>query len=143
MNENEKVKDFIEHHGVKGMRWGVRRSKAAIKRSAESKRVSELRARPKQSLTNKQLRIVNERLNLEQQFSRLNPTTVAIGHNAVRNTLAIVGTAATLYNIVNSPAGKAAVAAGKKFIGKIKHSHMEVGVDFIKHRNSLLLRPIS
>jgi len=140
---DEDVKRFIEHVGVKGMRWGVRKARGSVKPSSDAKRAAELRSRPRQQLTNKQLKTVNERLNLEQNFSRLNPGAVSRGHKTATEILAVVGTAATVYNIVNSPFGKTMIKRGKNLLKKIKHSHMEVGVDTIKHRNSLLLRTIS
>lgn len=142
MDENV-VNDFIEHHGVLGMKWGRRGSGSSRgPASAESRRVSDLKNRPKHTLTNKQLKTVNERISLERNFSKMNPSTVKKGAEAAAATLATIGIGISAFNMITSPAGKAAISAGKKFISKIKHSDMEVGVDFIKHRNSLLLRTI-
>lgn len=38
MADNEKVDAFLAHVGVKGMKWGVRRSEAALARSASRKK---------------------------------------------------------------------------------------------------------
>lgn len=57
-------------------------------------------------------------MQLEQNFSRMNPSKVAKGHAAVKGILAAAGTAATAYALVHSPAGKAAIANGKKFMEK-------------------------
>jgi hypothetical protein len=91
----------LEHHGIKGMRWGVRRSEAqlaarspqvsvtsapgkGIKRtvggaghspSEDAINAAAIRQKAKastvSSLTNKDLETVIRRMNLEQQFSQL------------------------------------------------------------------------
>lgn len=68
----------LYHFGVKGMKWGVRKDR---KRSVSSKRsrsdnkdYTESRDLLKKSpnkLSNAELRKINERLNLEQQYSNL------------------------------------------------------------------------
>ena len=60
----------LYHFGVKGMKWGVRKDR---KRS-DSKDYTESRDLLKKSpnkLSNAELRKINERLNLEQQYSNL------------------------------------------------------------------------
>ena len=113
---NQEVVDrFIEHHGVKGMRWGVRtKSKAPRKESADFKRTVPLRNRKAHELTNKQIKTVNERLNLETNYSRLNPSKVQRGHNYVKEIMAVAGTATAVYTFLNSPLGKSLVNKGKK-----------------------------
>jgi len=112
--------NVLIHHGVKGMKWGVRRSQAqldrAAGRSSDSREASRLKKKPLSSLSNKELKSLNERMNLEQNYKRLNPSTVARGKNVAKGTIAAVGTAVTLYNLYNSPAGKAAVNVGKNVI---------------------------
>lgn len=150
--DEQDVKEFIEHHGVVGMHWGVRRGSSARRQSTDSKRVSELRKRPKHQLTNKQLRTVNERMKLEQNFSRMNPGSVKKGAETAAAMLATIGVGFTAYNMIKSPGGQALVSIGKKMLNKYKkapnpfkvgHSDTEVGVDFIKQHNSLLLQSIS
>jgi len=109
---------FLSHYGVKGQRWGVRRSKAALARSskrelsADAKRAKELSKKKRSELTNEELQFLNTRKNLEQNFDRLNPTTIARGENRTRNILGTIGIGVTAYNTINSPAGKAAIRAG-------------------------------
>jgi len=44
----------------------------------------------------------------------LNPTRAQIGQARVKGIIAGLGTAITVYSMIHSPAGKAAMAAGKK-----------------------------
>lgn len=78
--------EILEHHGIKGMKWGVRRSRGSSgkvgKRSktvheptSDAARAKELHTRAKSSgthtLSNQELQHLTQRLNLEQQYSRL------------------------------------------------------------------------
>jgi len=61
---------------------------------------------------------LNERMNLEQNFKRLNPSTATKGKAAIAGILGTIGLAVTAFNIYNSPAGKAAINLGRKAIVK-------------------------
>ena len=62
----EKAKAFLEHYGVKGMRWGVRRSRRQLRRAAKSRDSDRLK-----NMSDDELRTMVNRMNLEQQYSRL------------------------------------------------------------------------
>lgn len=116
---------YVEHHGVKGQRWGVRRSGRALSKGAHTSRTSsdfktaqKLRNKKPHELSNKQLKTLNERLNLEQQHARLNPSTVEKGRKKAKIFLDTIGLGVTAFGIVKSPAGKAAIKAGRKFTQK-------------------------
>lgn len=115
---NQEVVDrFIEHHGVKGMRWGVRtKGRKPRRESTDFKKTVPLRNRKTHELSNKQIKTVNERINLETNYKRLNPNKVQKGKAAAAGLLATATMAATAYNLMNSPAGKAAIASGKKML---------------------------
>lgn len=111
------VEGFIAHHGVKGMKWGIRNKKNRVKKtSSDYKKTAALRKKKPHELSNKQLQSVNARVNLESNFKKLNPGTVEVGHNAVKAFLAFGATGVALHSLFNSAAGKAAIAAGKKFL---------------------------
>ena len=113
------VDDFLEHIGVKGMKWGVRRkSSRSAEKSSDYKQVSSLRKKPASALSNKELKELNERLNLEQNFNRLNPGKVSSGKKQAEAIIATVGVAFTVYNMINSPAGKAFINIGKRRVNK-------------------------
>lgn len=71
----------LYHFGIKGMKWGVRRDRKRSVQTKQSKSDSSdyqdsrdlLKKSPNQ-LSNAQLRKLNERLNLEQQYSNLTTT---------------------------------------------------------------------
>lgn len=72
------VDEILAHHGIRGMKWGVRRSRRQIDSAPvapEHARARELQSTAKRSgtkaLTNKDLQELTQRLNLEQQYSRL------------------------------------------------------------------------
>lgn len=105
------------------MKWGVRkvrvsRAKSARPASSESKKVSELRTRKPHQLTNKQLQTVNSRLNLENNFTKLNPNAIKRGTVAAAAILGTLQIGVTAYNMASSPAGKAAIANGRKALKK-------------------------
>lgn len=112
---NEEVEDFIAHYGVKGMRWGVRKSRTSspVERSEDSSRAQALLTRPRASMSNKELRDLNERLQLEKTYSELTKqtTTLARGQRIAKEIIAVGGTVTAIYNLYNSPMGRAARAA--------------------------------
>lgn len=73
--------DVLEHFGIRGMKWGVRRSSEELKvarsmpDAPEHSRAHQLHTTAKlagtRKLTNKDLQDLTQRLNLEQQYSRL------------------------------------------------------------------------
>jgi hypothetical protein len=108
----ETTKDILEHYGIKGMRWGVRRTLSELQGNKspfsktkdektpititfkpgekivtsggtkadtvdEAKQVAiarqKARASGTQALTNQEMQLVVSRMNLEQQFKKLNP----------------------------------------------------------------------
>lgn len=109
------VEEFLEHYGVKGMHWGVRDGKRTGT-SSDYRKVSDIRRKKTRQLTNQQLKTHNERANLEVNFRRLNPSKVDKGRRAAKGILGTAVAGASVYNLVNSPAGKATVEAGKRFI---------------------------
>lgn len=78
------LETVLSHYGVKGMKWGVRKSKKQLRKEAKaraaqesddakaaSKALDKANKKGIQSLSNDELKSLNERLNLEQNYSRL------------------------------------------------------------------------
>lgn len=119
MNEQE-----LMHYGVLGMKWGVRRNRRKSSSSSSSKKKSsrvsddyaeyqKLKKRKPSSLSNNELRKLNDRMNLEQNYRRLNPSTVSKGLAIATTTAAALGTVANLYNNYNQ-----VINIGKKILKK-------------------------
>lgn len=111
----------LTHWGVKGMKWGVRRyqnkdgslTPAGKKRydswSDDAKSVSSLKKKSVKEMSNAELKRLNERTRLEQEYSRLNPSAIKKGLAVAGGTAAALGTVVALYNN-----GQQAVNIGKK-----------------------------
>ena len=100
----------LQHYGVKGMKWGVRRTPEQLSQTKshidtvsgmvkEAKNinnsVSNLRSTIKKEdlskMTDQELRDRVNRMNLEQQFSQLSSNKISKGESYVKNTLEIAG----------------------------------------------------
>jgi len=118
--DQEATLEFLEHYGVKGMHWGIRTEKPPKRMSSDYKKTAAYRSRHPQELTNKQLKAVNERLNLETNYKRMNPHTIKKGMAAAAGILAAVELVNKFANISNSTIGKMAISAGAKHVVKKK-----------------------
>lgn len=112
------MEEYLEHYGKRGMHWGIHTEKDFYKTTGDAKRARELKKRPVHGLTNAQLKTVNDRMNLEQSYRRLNPTTRDKGIKAAKEILGTVGIGVTAYEIINGNAGRWAVSLGKRVLGK-------------------------
>ena len=124
MAKDEEVAAFISHHGVKGMHWGIRTKRTPKKTSSDYKQTAPYRKKPVASLTNKQLKSVNERLQLETKYKQLNPNIARHGRNVAAEIMAGVGLAAGAYTLFHSPAGQALINIGKKRAKQLKFPGM-------------------
>lgn len=122
--------DVLEHYGTKGMKWGVRKNRSGG-RNVDLKRVSsppvsedfltarQLQSRHPATLSNKELKTLNERLNLEQNWAKMNPTTLERGRKAVKSIINDADTARKAWNLyVMTPQGKRTQERGAAWIAK-------------------------
>lgn len=107
------VDNFLEHFGVKGMRWGVRRNRAQTPSSSDATNAARVHNKIRQtggthSLSNKELQDFITRANLEQQYSRLahQDPKLAKGHNFIKGFLSLANTANSVFALYNSPLAK-------------------------------------
>lgn len=106
------AEEFIAHYGKKGMKWGVRKSGASkVGASKDAKRAGTTLKKAKsnsvKSLTNKEIKELTARIELERKYSSLNPSKVKKGHDAVKGVLAVGATVNTAIAFANSPVGRA------------------------------------
>lgn len=99
----------LYHHGIKGMKWGVRRyqnkdgslTAAGKKRqrgwSEEAKTADDISRKSVKSMSNAELRKLNERTRLETEYKNLHPGAVKKGMRFVTTAAAFTGTALALY----------------------------------------------
>lgn len=123
----DRVDSYLEHYGVLGMKWGKRKKKLP---SVDARRADNLRKKPVSQLTNKQLKELNQREELERKWKQAHPNGFTKGKALFTTTLATAGLGVAAYNMVNSPAGKAAIAVGKEWFYQNKGKHV---ADAAKH----------
>lgn len=118
------TEEFLEHVGVKGMKWGVRKdtksvtksSNAPVKKSAERgsvdhEKATKIRKKPVSKMSNDELKIVTQRMQLEKNYADLNvkqPNKVLKGSKIAKDYMAIPQLAVNAYSMATSPAAKAA-----------------------------------
>lgn len=143
-SEMFKVEGFLEHFGIRGMKWGVRRSEGkggtvssalnALKGPdltdktngmSDAARASAIRTKAKSSgldsLSNAEMKLLVDRLGLERQMSSLTqqPSKIEKGRNFVDRQLKLGTTANNLISFVNSPGGRLLMAT----MGSTKGKH--------------------
>ena len=112
-NSNPNQSPELYHFGVKGMRWGVRKASPSgsgtksYKSSRDYNAANRLRRKAKgsgtKSLTNKEMKMLNTRLELEKKYNQLNPSTLNKGQRVLSTTVSIVGGVTALYAASKSP----------------------------------------
>lgn len=137
MSQTQRGRAFItgdvglNHYGVKGMHWGVRKSDSSgggsgsAPKAAQKPRMSEdaknvekafgkIERGGTDALSNHELQSIVTRMNLEQQFDRLSSSpspqqqhALDRGHSAVKQMLGVGKTINDVHKFMNSPAGKA------------------------------------
>jgi hypothetical protein len=113
--------DFIEHFGVKGMKWGRRKSEPPNPAhvSADAARVNKIKARVEKkgldNLSNDDLAKLNKRNQLVSEYKKQNPGKFEKGAEATQKALKKLKTAGTIIGAtVAIGAAGAAVAKGLK-----------------------------
>jgi hypothetical protein len=115
--DRARVDSFIEHYGVKGMRWGVRRSRSELRSEAKARKkrtpspdaieVSTLKKKRSKELTDDELKRALKRMDMEKRYNSMNPKGFSKAEKVVVGILAVGTTINSVIAFSNSPAGKA------------------------------------
>jgi len=100
VGDTKDVDDVLAHYGIKGMKWGVRRSPAQLKSArppASDDHATARRARAKvkkgglKSLSNDELKTYLERMDLEKRYKKSDHGPKAEARKFIKETLLQVG----------------------------------------------------
>lgn len=116
--------DTMYHHGVPGMRWGVRKKRSVGggdsvktshgKGSEDHQRMQELKKKRVKDLTNEELKALTKRQQLVKTYKELNPSDIKRGEAIVKALTGIANTANTAYAVAKSPLVQDLIKAAKK-----------------------------
>ena len=117
LNSGMSYEDYLEHYGVKGMKWGKRRARSSGSDSGDSKPARSKKTKPVKAdvkqMSDKELRDKINRMQMEQQYAKLTGTKegrskIEKGQKIFKQTMAVIDTANRVYGVYNSPLGKLA-----------------------------------
>jgi hypothetical protein len=115
------MKDSVElvHSGVIGMRWGRRKSGGSSSSSkkrqdsdvkktelSDHARARALNSKGLKNLSNDELKVLTQRMDLERKYSNINPSKVKQGHKIVKGLVAAGTMATSIYAFKNTELGK-------------------------------------
>lgn len=129
MSRIEEGEDFLEHYGVKGMKWGVRRTQAALKKAAADRKAArdpstpEGAERAKRKSAVAQRRLLDDadldryvkRLETEKKLKNLVEEDLSAGQKATKAFLSDTGQRVAKQAVVGTAGVLVGAALANKF----------------------------
>lgn len=123
--------DYLEHHGVLGMKWGHRKARdtKAIRKAKKNKykKSPTKMYKHRDQFSDEEIQKSLKRMKLESELRNLSSNEMNYGNRisrgakSVRNALGtIAGISATTYALAKTPWGQATISAGKKAFNAAK-----------------------
>jgi hypothetical protein len=83
---------FLQHFGIPGMKWGIRRfrqmqERHVSERSSDENVKREIRKKKVHAMSNAELKKINERMQLEKTYRELKAADISGGHKFVKGLL--------------------------------------------------------
>lgn len=115
--DNDTVEKILEHYGIKGMKWGIRRKRGPSGRvSSDYSRSRGLLKKKISQLSDDDLQSLNKRLEMERKLRQVDPRISAEGKRQVGKFMTTFGA-----GLLGGVAGAAATASAAKVIsGSVK-----------------------
>ena len=104
--------EMLQHYGILGMKWGVRRTPAQLTRADKTESSDEIK-----KMSDSKLRSKINRLQMEKQYKQLTSSEISVGRKFVQDVLTNAAKQ-TATNYVSKYMTKGIDAAIKKATGK-------------------------